>query len=95
MFNVPSQEIILSSNSKELDIRAKIVALKPFLMNEIYELRQQLAQIAFKDKQEEKKDRSNNERCIKELGMKLQHFQKVNQILRNENLSKRIETMLN
>lgn len=72
------------------------MALKQFLMNKIYNLRQQLAQIQSKEKQL-KKDQSNNKRCIKNLEMKLQNFQKENQILRDEKISKRsiLDTVLN
>ena len=52
-----------------------MMALKSFLMNEIYYPRQELAQIQLKEKQE-KQDQCHNERFIKELEMKLQHFQK-------------------
>ena len=57
-----------------------MMVLKSFLMDETYDLRQQLAQIQLKEKLE-KQDQSNNERFIKELEMKLQHFQKENQTL--------------
>ena len=72
------------------------MALKSFLMNEIYDLWQQFAQIQLNEKQE-KQDQSHNERFIKELEMKLQHFQKANQTLQDGNLSKRniTETVLN
>ena len=68
-----------------------MMALKSFLMNEIYDLRQQLAQIQLQEKQ----DQTHNGRLIKELEMKLQYFQKENQTLRDENISKRIEAVLN
>ena len=55
LFSVSSQENILSSNNKKLDnIRAKMMRLKSFLMNEIYDLQHGLAQIQSKDKQEKK-----------------------------------------
>ena len=68
-----------------------MMALKSFLMNEIYDLRQRLAQIQLQEKQ----DQTHNGRLIKELEMKLQYFQKENQTLRDENISKRIEAVLN
>ena len=73
-----------------------MMALKQFLMNKIYNLRQGLAQIQSKEKQL-KKDQSKNKRCIKNLEMKLQNFQKQNQILRDENIGKRsiLDTVLN
>ena len=71
------------------------MALKSFLMNEIYDLRQQLAQIPSKEKQ--KKYLSNNKICIKELKTKLQLFQKEKKTLRDENINKqsKIETVFN
>ena len=96
--NTPKSQFLTDVSTQELDnISTRMMALKSFLINEIYDLRQQLVQIQLKEKQE-KQDQSHNERCIiKELEIKLQHSQKENQTLRDENISKRniIETVLN
>ena len=71
------------------DINAKMMALKAFLMNEIYDLRQEI----------EKRDKnfSKNNRSIEEMKSKLQCYERENQTLKDENASKKniIETILN
>lgn len=73
-----------------------MMALKLFLINDIYDLRQDLAQIQSKEKQG-RKHRSDNERSIYELDIKLPHLQKENQTLRDDHISKRsiTQTVLN
>ena len=70
------------------DISANIIALKSFLVNEIYDLRQELNQpIKSSNKQED----------LTELKTKLQYLQRENQHLKeeNENKRRRIEAVLN
>ena len=45
-FNKPKSESLLIFNQKELgNVRAKILALKSFFMNEIYDLRQGISSV--------------------------------------------------
>ena len=71
------------------DINAKRMALKAFLMNEIYDLRQE---IEIRDK-----NFSKNNRSIEEMKSKLQCYERENQTLNDENAIKKnlIETILN
>ena len=82
----------ISSSCYEIEleaINAKMMALKAFLMNEIYDLRQDI----------EKRDKnfSENNRSIDEMKSKLQCYDRENQTLKDENASKKniIETILN
>ena len=70
------------------DISANIVELKSFLMNEIYDLRQELDQ---------QSKCLNKQEDLTELKTKLQYLEKGNQFLKEENENKRkiIETVLN
>ena len=70
------------------DISANIIALKSFLMNEIYDLRQELIQPS---------KCLNKQEDLTELKTKLQYLEKENQSLKekNENKRKIIETVLN
>ena len=71
------------------DINAKMMALKAFLMNEIYDLRLEI------EKQD--KNFAENNRSIEEMKSKLQCYERENQTLKDENASKKniIETILN
>ena len=70
------------------DISANIIALKSFLMNEIYDLRQELNQPTTS---------LNKQEDLTELKTKLQYLEKENQSLKeeNENKRRRIEIVLN
>ena len=70
------------------DISANIIELKSFLMNEIYDLRQELDQ---------QSKCLNKQEDLTELKTKLQYLEKGNQSLKEENENKRkiIETVLN
>ena len=92
MLDVSTQATNKISSGYEIeleDINAKMMALKAFLMNEIYDLRQEI----------EKRDKnfSKNNRSIEEMKSKLQCYERENQILKDENASKKniIETILN
>ena len=81
----------MKTTKKRLELdgsSANIIALKPFLINEIYDLRQELNQpIKSLNKQED----------LIELKTQLQYLQRENQSLKEENENKRrmIETVLN
>ena len=84
----------ISSSGYEIeleDINANMMALKVFLMNEIYDLRQEI-QIRGKSK-----NFSKNNRPIKEMKSKLQWYERENQTLKDKFASKKniIETILN
>ena len=92
MLDVSTQATNKISSGYEIeleDINAKMMALKAFHMNEIYDLRQEI----------EKRDKkfSKNNRSIEEMKSKLQCYERENQILKDENASKKniIETILN
>ena len=91
MLDVSTQatDKISSGYERVEDINAKMMALKAFLMNEIYDLQQEI----------EKRDKnfSKNNRSIEEMKSKLQCYERENQILKDENASKKniIETILN
>ena len=92
MLDVSTQATNKISSGYEIeleDINAKMMALKAFLMNEIYDFRQVI----------EKRDKnfSKNNRSIEEMKSKLQCYERENQILKDENASKKniIETILN
>ena len=70
------------------DISTNIIALKSFLMNEIYDLQQELNQPS---------KSLNKQEDLTELKTKLQYLEKENKSLKeeNENKRRRIETVLN
>ena len=90
-------------NQKELDnVRAKILALKSFLKEEIYDLRQKIWSVRSQLEQE-RLLHSRNSDCVEkeennnqELKDKLHSFHTENQLLREEikNKQKTIETTL-
>ena len=82
----------ISSSGYEIeleDINAKMISLKAFLMNEIYDLRQE---IEIRDE-----NFSKNNRSIEEVKSKLQCYERENQTLKDEKASKKniIGTILN
>ena len=91
------------NNQKELDnVRAKILALKSFFMEEIYDLRQEISSVRSQLEQERLHHSRNND-CVEkeknnnqELKDKLHSCQIENQLLREEikNKQKTIETIL-
>ena len=94
---------LVLNNQKELDnVRAKILALKSFFMEEIYDLRQEISSVRSQLEQERLHHSRNND-CVEkeknnnqELKDKLHSCQIENQLLREEikNKQKTIETIL-
>ena len=91
------------NNQKEFDnVRAKILALKSFFMEEIYDLRQEISSVRSQLEQERLHQSRNNgyvekeENNNQELKDKLHSCQIENQLLREEikNKQKTIETTL-
>ena len=94
---------LVLNNQKELDnVRAKILALKSFFMEEIYDLRQEISSVRSQLEQERLHHSRNND-CVEkeknnnqELKDKSHSCQIENQLLREEikNKQKTIETIL-
>ena len=91
-FNNPKSESpLVLNNQKELDnVRAKILALKSFFMEEIYDLRQEISSVRSQLEQERLHHSRNND-CVEkeesndqELKDKLHSCQIENQLLREE-----------
>ena len=101
--NPKSDSPLALNNQKELDnVRAKILALKSFFMEEIYDLRQEISSVRSQLEQERLHHSRNND-CVEkeknnnqELKDKLHSCQIENQLLREEikNKQKTIETIL-
>ena len=101
--NHRSESPLVLNNQKEFDnVRAKILALKSFFMEEIYDLRQEISSVRSQLEQERLHYSRNND-CVEkeennnqELKDKLHSFQTENQLLREEikNKQKTIETIL-
>ena len=90
---------LVLNNQKELDnVRAKILALKSFFMEEIYDLRQEISSVRSQLEQERLHHSKNNDCMEKEENnnQKLKDKQIENQLLREEinNKQKTIETIL-
>ena len=90
---------LVLNNQKELDnVRAKILALKSFFMEEIYDLRQEISSVRSQLEQERLHHSKNNDCMEKEENnnQKLKEKQIENQLLREEinNKQKTIETIL-
>ena len=90
---------LVLNNQKELDnVRAKILALKSFLIEEIYDLRQEISSVRSQLEQERLHHSKNNDCMEKEENnnQKLKDKQIENQLLREEinNKQKTIETIL-
>ena len=91
---------LVLNNQKELDnVRAKILALKSFFMEEIYDLRQEISSVRSQLEQERLHHSRNND-CVEkeknnnqELKDKLHSCQIENQLLREEIKNKQ-ETIL-
>ena len=102
--NSKSESPLILNNQKELDnVRAKILALKSFFMNEIYDLRQEISSVRSQLEQERLHHSRNND-CVEEeeninqeFKDKLHSCQIENQLLREEikRKQKTIETILN
>ena len=84
-------------------LKANMMAIKSFLMNEIYELRQEISSIQLKLKQEKVNQSGNNNVCekdekiiIENLKTKLEFYQRENQLLKDETITKQqtAETIL-
>ena len=97
--NPKSDSPLALNNQKELDnVRAKILALKSFFMEEIYDLRQEISSVRSQLEQERLHHSKNNDCMEKEENnnQKLKDKQIENQLLREEinNKQKTIETIL-
>ena len=84
-------------------LKANMMAIKSFFMNEIYELRQEISSLQLKLQQEKLNQSGNNNVCekdekiiIENLKTKLEFYQRENQLLKDETLTKQrmIETIL-
>ena len=90
---------LVLNNQKELDnVRAKILALKSFFMEEIYDLRPEISSVR-SQLEEERLHHSKNNDCMEKEennNQKLKDKQIENQLLREEinNKQKTIETIL-
>ena len=90
-----------SPTALEVDnLRANIMAIKSFFMNEIYDLRQEISSLQLK-RQQEKLNQSNvcekdEKIIIEDLKTKLDFYQRENQLLKDEAMAKQptIETIL-
>ena len=88
----------------EVDIlRANMMAIKSFFMNEIYDLRQEISSLQLKLQQEKLNQSGYNHICekdekiiIEDLKTKLDFYQRENQLLKDERMAKQrtIETIL-
>ena len=85
------------------NLRANMMAINTFFMNEIYELRQEVSSLQLKLQQEELYQLGNNNVCkkdekiiIEDLKTKLDFYQRENEILKDEMMAKQrtIETFL-
>ena len=72
------------------------MAIKSFFMNEIYELRQEISSLQLKLQQEKLSQSGNNNVCekdekiiIENLKTKLNFYQRENQLLKDETLTKK------
>ena len=93
-----------SPTALEVDnLRANIMAIKSFFMNEIYDLRQEISSLQLKRQQEKLNQSGNNNVCekdekiiIEDLKTKLDFYQRENQLLKDEAMAKQptIETIL-
>ena len=93
-----------SPTALEVDIlRANMMAIKSFFMNEIYDLRQEVSSLQLKLQQEKLNQSGCNNICEKEeniiiedLKTKLDFYQRENQLLKDETMAKQrtIETIL-
>ena len=87
-FNNPKSDLpLVLNNQKELDnVRAKILALKSFFMEEIYDLRQEISSVRSQLEQERLHHSKNNDCMEKEENnnQKLKDKQIENQLLREE-----------
>ena len=102
--NHRSESPLVLNNQKEFDnVRAKILALKSFFMEEIYDLRQEISSVRSQLEQERLHHSRNND-CVEkeennnqELKDKLHSFHTENQLLREEikNKQKTIEIIFN
>ena len=87
-------------------LKANMMAIKSFFMNEIYELRQEIQSLQLKLQQEKLNQSGNNSVCekdekdkmiiIEDLKTKLEFYQRENQLLKDETMTKQrtIETIL-
>ena len=87
-FNNPKSESpLILNNQKELhNVRAKILALKSFFMNEIYDLRQDISSVRSQFEQERLHHSRNND-CVEEV-------ENINQELKDKLHSCQIENQL-
>ena len=85
-------------------LKANMMAIKSFFMNEIYELRQEISSLQLKLQQEKVNQSGNINVCeknkkiiIEDLKIKLAFCQIENQLLKDETVTKQrtIETILN
>ena len=93
-----------SPTALEVDIlRANMMAIKSFFMNEIYDLRQEISSLQLKLQQEKLNQSGYNNTCekdekiiIEDLKTKLDFYQRENQLLKDETMAKQrtIETIL-
>ena len=93
-----------SPTALEVDnLRANIMAIKSFFMNEIYDLRQEISSLQLKRQQEKLNQSGSNNVCekdekiiIEDLKTKLDFYQRENQLLKDEAMAKQptIETIL-
>ena len=84
-------------------LRANMMAIKSFFMNEIYDLRQEISSLQLKLQQEKLNQSGYNNICekdekiiIEDLKTKLDFYQRENQLLKDETMAKQraIETIL-
>ena len=99
-----SYDMRKSPTALEVDfLRANMMAIKPFFMNEIYDLRQEILSLQLKFQQEKLNQSGYNKICekdekiiIEDLKTKLDFYQRENQLLKDETMAKQrtIETIL-
>ena len=93
-----------STTALDVDnVRANMMEIKSFFMNEINDLRQEISSLQLKLQQEKLNQSRNNNVCrkdekiiIEDLKTKLDFYQKENQLLKDETMAKQqtIETIL-
>ena len=80
-------------------LKANMMAIKSFFMNEIYELRQEISSLQLKLQQEKVNQSGNNGVCekgekiiIEDLKTKLEFYHRENQLFKDETMAKQRTT---
>ena len=85
-----------SSTALDVDnLTANVMAIKSFFMNEIYELKQEISNLKLQLQHKKLNQSANNNVCekdekiiIEDLKTKLEFYQRKNQLLKDEKMTK-------